>query len=345
MSQNTGIEWTDATWNPTRGCSRISPGCLNCYAERQAIRQRNSGYVDLISTVNGHPAWTGQVRMSPEKTLLQPLKWKKPRKIFVDSMSDLFHESVSDEQIEFVFGVMRLASQHKFQVLTKRADRMRAWFAKFAGKSHAIEIENVGRGNVRSACWIDPLPNVWLGVSVENQEYANKRIPDLLRTPAAVRFVSYEPALGPIDFTAIPTGKGNGEEYDPIVTMNVLNRASVLAPHIHWVIVGGESGPGARPFDIHWARTTVEQCKAAGVACFVKQLGAKPYDSKLIDIMGPDDKVHYRRPPGDPMIAEAEATKGYWTRASVLRLRDKKGGLMEEWQDGLRVRLFPEARP
>ncbi|HND52038.1 MAG TPA: phage Gp37/Gp68 family protein [Pirellulaceae bacterium] len=219
MSDKTGISWTDATWNPVRGCSRVSEGCRNCYAERQAARIVRMGashaYGSLVRiTDGGEPRWTGEVQIDA-KTLALPLRWRHPRRIFVNSMSDLFHESLTNEQIAAVFGVMAAAPQHTFQVLTKRAKRMREWFSWVdnygrevmaveaiqwiashdgARRSRRIELENQV---AMPATW--PLPNVWLGVSVENQAAADERIPELLATPAAVRFLSCEPLIGPVD--------------------------------------------------------------------------------------------------------------------------------------------------
>jgi protein gp37 len=304
MGQTTGIEWTDATWNPVRGCSRVSEGCRNCYAERTAARfsksdleNNNNGdqpFHGFVTRVNGHPAWTGKVELV-EKHLHDPLHWKKPRRIFVNSMSDLFHEALLDTDIIAVFRVMGACPQHTFQVLTKRPERMlellsqRRW--RDLGQGYfAPLIRNEGcDGDARY------LPNVWLGVSVEDQATADERIPLLLQTPAAVRFVSYEPALGPVYLLPVCTG-------------------------LDWVIVGGESGPGARPFDLKWARSTIEQCKAAGVACFVKQFGAKPF---------------YR-----PEYPNGN-TKG---ETAFLDLKSKKGGDWDEWPADLRVREFPEVR-
>jgi protein gp37 len=196
--------------------------------------------------------------MTHEDRLDQPLRWTKPRKVFVNSMSDLFHEDVPDAFIDRVFAVMALAPQHTFQILTKRAERMREYMSgrrtrrgDRAVRPHERRAPRIAKG---SYSW--PLPNVWLGVSVENQHFADERIPLLLQTPAAVRFISAEPLLGPVDLAHwlddIPSG----------------------SRRLDWVIVGGESGPGARPFDLAWARSIVQQCQAAGVPVFVKQLGA-----------------------------------------------------------------------
>lgn len=229
----TKIEWTNATWNPTLGCSRVSPGCDNCYAVRVAARQMQEAHKGL--TAGGD--WTGEVRCMPER-LEQPLRWRDSRMVFVDSMSDLFHPAVPQEFIERVFSVMDEAQRHTFQILTKRPQRM-------AGLLRS--------DNNTWPVW--PLPNVWLGVSVEDQRYADLRISHLLATPAAVRFLSIEPLLSPVDITPwIETGHDRGG--------------------IDWVIVGGESGPGARPMRPDWVRALRDQCDTAGVPFFFKQAGA-----------------------------------------------------------------------
>lgn len=228
MAGKSNIEWCTDTWNPTVGCSIVSPGCTNCYAMKQAARieamQPGSHYAGTTKIVNGNAVWTGKLKQSPEHILTAPLKWKKPRRIFVNSMSDLFHESVPDAWIDKVFAVIALCPQHTFQVLTKRSKRMREYVSR-AKRSYIIgrtiidllnkdgipkktitdanfpwpEGQEVGEYQLKT--W--PLPNVWLGVSAEDQTRADERIPDLLATPAAVRFVSYEPALGPINFRSI----------------------------------------------------------------------------------------------------------------------------------------------
>jgi protein gp37 len=282
VAQNSTIEWTDATWNPIRGCTRVSPGCQNCYAERVAIRFSGKGqaYEGLAKITNGHPQWTGKIAFV-EKHLLDPLKWKEPRRIFVNSMSDLFHEGVSDPQLDAIFAVMAQAHWHTFQVLTKRPERMLAYFQKLqaAADEHApktmtgiflasdvLNIRNMARNphsaNAFEARW--PLPNVWLGVSVENQKAADERIPLLLQTPAAVRWISAEPLLGPVDLANFVTCQcpGTGEHCQPC-----------LSGGLNWLVAGGESGPGARPMHPEWARSLRDQCKAAGVPFFFKQWG------------------------------------------------------------------------
>jgi protein gp37 len=233
VSANSPIQWTDATWNPIRGCSRVSAGCTNCYAETIAARFSGPGlpYEGLARRrSNGEAQWTGVVRVI-EKHMMDPLSWRQPRRIFVNSMSDLFHENVSDETIHRVFAVMALAPRHTFQVLTKRPERMRNLVSSDAFADAVLDhiendaelweasklerddypIQEFNRDIASGERW--PLPNVWLGVSVENQAAANERIPLLAQTPAAIRFLSCEPLLGPIDF--YEAGSRGGEDGDP----------------------------------------------------------------------------------------------------------------------------------
>lgn len=261
MSAATAIEWTDRTWNPIVGCSIVSPGCTNCYAMKFAARRLENNpatphYAGTTRKVNGTAVWTGKIALAPDHILLAPLKWKKPRRIFVNSMGDLFHEDIPDEWIDKVFAIMALCPQHEFQLLTKRVKRMRAYVI-------TVTLERISTASVnmpapaRSPDW--PLPSVWLGVSCEDQARADERIPDLLATPAAVRFISYEPALGPLQIA----------EYMPNKLWNDL--PSWKQPELDWVICGGESGSGHRPMQMQWAEDIAAQCKGAGVACFFKQ--------------------------------------------------------------------------
>jgi len=266
MGDGTGISWTDATWNPVRGCSRVSEGCRNCYAERVAARFSGPGqpYEGLADRERAGSKWTGEVRIVPEH-LADPLRWKRPRRIFVNSMSDLFHEKLSNEDIAAIFGVMAAAPQHTFQVLTKRAERMREWFEWMAleenwsptatmhveaGPHLDDDEDDTLAERILDAEW--PLPNVWLGVSVENQDAA-KRIQHLLATPAAVRFLSCEPLIGPIDLLAASPN------------------ARSLVWDLDWIIGGCESGPGARACDVDWLRSLRDQCAMAAVPFFLKQ--------------------------------------------------------------------------
>lgn len=253
MNGNTTIEWTDKTWNPVTGCTKVSQGCKHCYAERVFPRP----YPGRKFT---------DVQCHPER-LEQPLRWKKPARIFVNSMSDLFHEDVPDSFIDQVFAVMALASQHTFQVLTKRPRRMYEWMRN--ERSLHVVLQHWKNDQAGQNIW--PLTNVWLGVSVENQETADERIPWLLKTPAAVRFLSIEPLLSPVDLHRIKDPKMSGITFDALSKKGGI---ALLDGHgIDWVIVGGESGPDARPMHPDWARSIRDQCVAAGVPFFFKQWG------------------------------------------------------------------------
>lgn len=261
-----GISWTEETWNPLRGCSRISEGCRNCYAEAVAARfsGKDQPYEGLAKSTKDGGRWTGKVVLVEDK-LEQPLRWKRARRLFVNSMSDLFHETLSDLTISRIFDVMLKAPHHTYQTLTKRADRMHEYLS--------------------TSKHLPTLPkNIWLGISVENQKAAEERIPFLLKSPAITRWLSIEPMLGPI----------------------------VLKPEwlmgVDWVVVGGESGPDSRPFDINWARAIIAQCKMAGVAVFFKQYGSAAMEA------------------GVPL-----EYKG-------------KGSEPEDWPKDLQIRNYPEAR-
>lgn len=256
MSDKTGIEWTDATWNPVTGCTKVSPGCDHCYALTLAERFRGTP---------GHYFEHGfDVQLRPAK-LDQPLRWKKPRRIFVNSMSDLFHRDVDDTYIAQVFAVMALAPQHTFQVLTKRHGRMRSLLS---GDLYDLMVRELGdpRWGWDEAPVTWPLPNVWLGVSVEDQQRADLRVPALLGTPAAVRFLSCEPLLGPIDLAAAaPCGSPRACAEGGRCGGGLLG--------LGWVIAGGESGRGARPMRPDWVRSLRDQCTTAGVPFLFKQWG------------------------------------------------------------------------
>lgn len=276
MGDQSAIEWTQATWNPLVGCSRVSEGCRHCYAERQAYRAAAMGisrYDGITKKVGGEIRWTGKVALV-ESALELPLRWKKPRRIFVNSMSDLFHEKVPDQWIQSIFEVMLEADQHTYQVLTKRPRRMMEWVTQFLAPALLPAV----------------LEGIWLGVSVEDQATADERIPLLLQTPAVTRWVSYEPALGPVDWRSwTPVlNEGPGESLD-------------------WIVVGGESGPDARTFNLDWARQTIAQ--AGRIPVFVKQLGSVYQDG---------DQYRQSRHP--------------------------KGGDPEAWPAGLRVREYPADR-
>lgn len=280
MAENSHIEWTGATWNPLVGCALESPGCKNCYAMRMAHRiggKDGSKYTGLTVLGNNGVRWNGDSRID-EKALLEPFKYRKPKTIFVCSMSDLFYEGMEDEWIDKVFAVMALLPQHTFQILTKRADRMSQYLNHLSTPSRIVaRADRMWNPDTCDApLHVDwPMKHVWLGVSVESQEYAEKRIPLLLDTPAAKRWISAEPLLSDVDLTPyLPAWHGMTHD----------------SPGIDWVVVGGESGSGARPFHLNWGRRIVRDCKAANVPVFVKQLGAVPIAGATIPFPSTDPK-------------------------------------------------------
>ena len=315
------IEWTDTTWNPVTGCTKVSDGCKHCYAERDFPRVYPGR---RFTDIRFH-----------EDRLFKPLHWKFPRRVFVNSMSDLFHEKVSDGQLVRILHVMYRAWQHQFQILTKRPKRMldfmlrwcdlegeepepklvqgpaavRATHPSGRGQLFASMLDSMGEPPAGAAFpffdwmegsrWWTPVPgNVWLGVSVEDQRTADARIETLRQTPAAVRFVSVEPLIAPVSL--LPAFLDGG---------------------IDWVIVGGESGPRARPCRLEWVRRVIDDCRQAKVPVFVKQLGRYPRaDSTLT-------------PPGPRL-----------DQIAVCEMQDRKGGKMKEWPPDLRVREYPPAQ-
>lgn len=379
MSTGSTIEWTEATWNPVVGCTRASAGCDNCYAVTMTHRLEAMGqskYAGLTVLNNrGDRHFNGVVRTVPE-ALAIPLKWRKPRRVFVNSMSDLFHRDVPFEFIDKVFAVMALCPQHTFQVLTKRPERM-AEYLRPVGDHVCAKLERLGK--IREAVWnigfeaglsdalmvkaedfdVDdgwPLPNVWLGTSCEDQARADERIPHLLKCPAAVRFLSCEPLLGPLNIIwplseladdhhwmeahewagecELCGGEGFREYLDApdewgedspseanhlIPCRGCREREREVREHVvwlsrllHWVIVGGESGPGARAYRISWPLSIIRQCRSARIPVFHKQLGACAFDD--LSWAGADPQ---------------------------LQTRDAKGGDPAEWPEDLRVREFP----
>jgi len=316
MADKTAIEWTDATWNPIVGCSIISAGCTNCYAMQAAHDlERRFGtpkYAGLTKVVNGNPVWTGDVRLY-DQALAQPLRWRRPRKIFVNSMSDLFHPRLTGEQIDRIFATMALCPQHTFQVLTKRPRLMQAYFnrptrreliADLAAQPTADHPRD-SLGSIAAAALQWPLPNVWLGVSVENQAAADER-----REPMAAiaaqgwnTWVSYEPALGMVDWS--------GWEF------------------IRWLVSGGESGPGARAAHPDCHRAARDWCAGAGIPFLFKQWGEWAPRSHLSPGDGFGKKTH--RVDG----ASPNDCWGYFVGKKAA------GRLL----DGIQHDGYPEARP
>ncbi len=299
MADKSAIEWTDATWNPVTGCTKVSPACANCYIDRTPpFRVRNRVFVNGHIPLELHPA-----------RLEQPLRRRKPTVYFVNSLSDLFHDDIPDAYIDRVFAVMALSYAHTFQLLTKRPARMRAYLtAHHVGLRWlaAIYRNHGGHPNTNdmayqesdSVRWTgEGLPNVWLGVSVENQHFAQERIPLLRSTPAAVRFISAEPLLSPLELT------------EPAVCDHIGGHLSFL----DWVIVGGESGPSIRPTRPEWIRGLRDQCVAAGVPFFFKQWGGRTSKAggRILDGRTWDEMPPFpaRLTPPDEGTAIGSATK------------------------------------
>lgn len=316
MSEKTKIQWCDDTWNPWRGCTKVSPGCAHCYAET------------LVTTRLGGEWGKGKPRIRA-KDFDTPLRWnKKPwvgiegkaysegekedhlggdifhrRLVFSLSLGDWLDDEVPIEWLADMLDVIRRCPNLEFLLLTKRPENWAARVDYLCGHF------NSEKSTQFLAAWLsgNPPSNIWLGVSAEDQKRADERIPLLLHIPAKVRFVSYEPALGPIRFS--PAG---------------------LGPFgVSWIIVGGESGPQARPFNIEWARSTVAQCKTAGVACFVKQMGSNSFYARDILETRPKSVSHTLH----PFDRSKTACYFHW--------HEKKGGDMTEWPEDLRVREWP----
>ena len=334
MAEHSTIEWTDATWSPITGCTLVSEGCRHCYAAGlAATRLKHHPSRVGLARINaaGEAKFTGEVRFN-EEWLDQPLRWRRPRRIFVCAHGDLFHESVPDEWIDKVFAVMALASQHTFQVLTKRPERMAAYFAEtwqvparpatWVGdleiparqastddRWHQIDfaIDSItimnplfdhdrfwtSNGNlIGKIAWPRcPLPNVWLGTSAEDQATADERIPHLLATPAAVRFLSAEPLLGDIQCSGLSNDGKRKWNYLTGETGIMYQDGPDFeyGPRLDWVIVGGESGRHARPMHPDWALSLRDQCVAAGVPFFFKQWGEWAPGS----VTGPNERSIY----------------------------------------------------
>lgn len=357
MGNATDISWTDATWNPIRGCRRTAPkgstqsGCGDptgggCYAEVQAARFCGPGgaYEGLIKLTANGPRWSGKTKFVGEH-LTDPMRWREPRRIFVDSMSDLFYEGFADEEIAAIFGVMLLAAQHTYQILTKRAERMRRWFERWTVDACLDVLARVQLPNGQSVPggrpwnrparreWCDvegwPVPWIWLGVSVENQAAADERIPDLLATPASVRFLSCEPLLGPVDLHAIQIpGEREGLRFSSLQRQHD-DRFGQSDQILSWVIAGCESGRKARECDPVWLRSLRDQCGSAGVAFFLKQAeeSADCGLDRQLDL-GDDDTVAF----GDGSRLKGRPNK---ERNHVIEL---------PYLDGVQHAQFPEVR-
>lgn len=305
------IQWTDKTFNPIRlirddgshgghWCRKISEGCANCYAEEQ----NQSNYFSFAS----HLKYTGKMPENlilDEQVLSDIIKLKKPHKIFMCSMTDIFGDWIPEHWIDQIFATMLIAKQHTFQVLTKRPERMREYLSKPYFVNIARYIDQHFNNKFAHDNYELPADNIWLGTTCENQKTANERIPHLVQTPAKVRFLSCEPLLEEIDL-----------DLDGLIDIEDEEGSCLAQPKdaINWLIVGGESGKNARPCHIEWIRSLVNQCKTANIPVFAKQLGSKPINS----VPYGSTFVHF-----------------------PLKLKNKKGGDIEEFPEDLQVREFP----
>ncbi len=297
------IEWCDDTINFLAGCTRVSRGCDHCYSATMTKRLAGMGQEDYAGLINDEKKhFNGTVKLRPERLSI-PLKWRKPKRVFVNSMSDTWHPDVPFDFIAAMFGVMAATPHITYQLLTKRPERMLEWFEWIQSIPRAPEQsammqaeDHVGILRRNHDGW--PLDNVWLGVSCEDQDALDARLPLLAQCPAAIRFLSCEPLLGPIDLCL--------EHYEPGIRPD-------------WIIIGGESGPRARTLDVESVRSIISQCaEHDSTACFVKQLGRHPVE--LVSVIGKPGETSWR----------------------TVQLRDRKGGSMEEWPEELRVRQFPD---
>ncbi len=381
---DTSIEWTQKVWNPIVGCSIHSPGCKRCYAMRmawrlQAMAPKPDGtgnpalthYGGTVEQSRAGPVWTGKINVAPDDVLTAPLRRKKPTTYFVNSMSDLFHADVPDEVIDWVFAVMALCGQHTFQVLTKRADRMRAYMTEFVqGKRSVVE---AGRGmaepgklacriasfrQASTACtptWV--LPNVWLGVSVEDQQRADERVPDLLATPTGIHWLSCEPLLGPVDLTRVKRfrdGTADKEFINAVGGRMWTDQTGLPNPDpswaypgrrfsegrgLDWIVIGGESGKGARPMHPAWARSLRDQCAEAGVPMFFKQFGSwRPSELCNLDCSARDILIYDET---SKVWREAQDDGGWIGNQAMCRVSKKRAGRL---LDGVEHNGMPEVR-
>ena len=297
------IQWTDETWNPIVGCSRISEGCKNCYAAETA----KSARLQQFSQYKSVSKWDGKVEFL-ESQLIKPLSWKKPKKIFICSMSDLFHENIPDAWIDKIFAVMVLCPQHTFQILTKRPTRMLKYFS---GEERLLDI-NFEISNILGEDFTEaeskllklPLPNAWIGVTVENQKAADERIPLLMEIPAVVRFLSCEPLLESLDLSRFLPIEWSETAEDWIQSWLGTESYSTN-DYPNWIIVGLESGSNARRCDLQAVHTIINQCQTAKVKVFCKQLGT------------------------------------VWAKESGTYKQDRKGGSPELWDKSFNVQEFP----
>lgn len=303
MSGKTNIEWAEKVWNPTIGCTRVSPGCAHCYAF-EVHDKRHKGYMAALA--RGEKLKLPKQYAKPFKDfqffggrLQDPMHWRKPARIFVNSMSDVFHERMTIEFWSAMVTTMTLCPQHQFLILTKRADRMMDFCQQ-----------------------VSPPPNAWMGVTVENQKAADERIPYLLKTPAAVRWLSVEPMLERIEF-----------KWSHFVPFGESGRS-----HIQWLVLGGESGPKSRHFYVEWARDVRKFCQKTGTPLFIKQLGSFCLDHNDQGFEGEEPHCWPAGTADKLPVPEDDEMQG---DPIPIRLKDRKGGDMAEWPEDLRIREYP----
>ncbi|MBF1163801.1 MAG: phage Gp37/Gp68 family protein [Dechloromonas agitata] len=373
MADKTKIEWSDATWQPITGCSVESPGCTHCYAMKLAggrLKHHPSRVGLTIDTKNG-PVWNGEVRLNDD-WLNQPIRWRRRRMIFVCAHSDLFHPSIPDDWIDTVFGIMWAClygqdgeDGHIFQVLTKRSARMREYLSQDRREHWARAAVHYGGGIDPDGLWDQimdfegPHPRIWLGVSVEDQKRADERIPDLLATPAAVRWVSFEPLLGQVDATRVGGDQFGWGRVDAFNGLRYVRANPTEAgaewqtepvPRLDWAVVGFESGQNARPGDVAWARLLRDQCEAAGVPFLYKQHGewiSGKFDrrkGKMVCDPTPDHPTGriFWTNPGEPQVHLWGEADHYWTHASARVGKAEAGRLLDgKIHDGYPVTVVP----
>lgn len=324
MGEKSAIQWTNHTWPIIQGCDYVSPGCTHCYVVPMLHRlchnpnPKVSAPLQGLVTKNATGAlhFTGKVKLREDR-LGDPFGWK-PGMVFVPSHGDIFHDAVPDEFLDEILATMAMTPQHIYQVLTKRGARMQKYMAD-PNTPRRINGVMMVRDATPTAAGRWPLPNVWMGISTEDQTRFNERWPYLRDTPAAKRFISYEPALGLLSLTDVC----NGAYFEDVLAgvryhdaPAGVRSATVQIPHLDWGIGGLESGGKARQGDVQWLHSFVRQFERAGRACFIKQLGRRPVDSRHMHAAGAGGPVR-------------------------LKLVDRKGGDMDEWPEALRVRQFP----
>lgn len=355
MAGDTNIEWARKVLNAVVGCTVLSPGCTNCYAMKMAWRVQamaagrghTSSYDGLTQQTKAGAVWNGEVRLV-EKALLEPYRWRRPERVFVDSMGDLFHPSVPDHWIDLHYALFALTPRHTYMPLTKRPERRLAYLTdpnRLLRMAELVVDHPTGRRRlvdlIDLVVFTEPLPNVWEGISVEDQDRLAERAEDFARTPAALHWISAEPLLGEIDLCniALP-GRRHLDLLAGMITRDGVG-LDFLSP-VRLVVVGGESGPKARDCWVPNVRSVVRQCADTGTKVFVKQLGARVIDRNDAGFDGSED---HHWPEMDPDDVEDDLSgyrDGYQGAPVRVHLASRKGSDMAEWPKDLRVRQLPE---